>query len=199
MNLPLLVSITATKPEEYGDYFAWGEIEPYYSSLDPLTWNKGKDAGYAWTSYKWCKGDGKTLTKYCSNSASGYNGFTDGKTTLNPEDDAAYVYLGDKWRMPTKDELEELRRMCSWLWITKNGVEGFQVTGPNGNSIFLPAAGSRKDTNLNNEGRTAGFWSSTLYSASSKFAEDMVFNASSILPGQSDRYYGYSIRPVYIE
>ena len=96
-------NLGASLPEEYGDYYAWGETEPYYSSLDPLTWKDGKEAGYYWLSYKWCMGSGDTMTKYCTESTYtyGYNGFTDGKTVLNLEDDAAHVNLGGKWRMPT--------------------------------------------------------------------------------------------------
>jgi hypothetical protein len=79
------------------------------------------------------------------NSNYGYNGFTDGKTELGPEDDAAYVNWGSSWRMPTKAQQDELRGNCTWTWTTRNGVNGQLVTGPNGNTIFLPAAGYRCD------------------------------------------------------
>ncbi len=122
-------NVGANSPEEYGDYFAWGETEP-----------KGY---YDWSTYKWCNGSSDTMTKYCIRSEYGYNGFTDGKTELDPEDDAAAVNWGGSWRMPTRAQLEELRGYCTREWTTLDGVNGILVTGPNGNTIFLPAVGDR--------------------------------------------------------
>jgi hypothetical protein len=117
-------NVGATKPEEYGDYFAWGETTP-------------KDA-YDWSTYKWCNGGPSTQTKYCTNSS---YGTVDNKTTLDLSDDAACANWGGSWRMPTRAEQDELRNNCTWTWTTQNGVNGYKVTGTNGNSIFLPAAG----------------------------------------------------------
>ena len=119
-------NVGASKPEDYGDYFAWGETEPKET--------------YNWATYKWCQGTANTFTKYCSNSQYGN---ADYKTTLDPEDDAAIVHLGGDWRMPTIEEWMELKQNCTWKKITINGITGCQVTAKNGNSIFLPRAGLR--------------------------------------------------------
>ena len=121
-------NVGASSPEDYGDYFAWGETAP-------------KDV-YNWSTYKWCNGDYTAMTKYCTNSYFGYNGFVDNKAELDPEDDAAYVNWGASWRMPTFEQIQELLVNCSSQWTTQNGVNGRLVTGPNGNTLFLPAAGS---------------------------------------------------------
>ena len=177
-------NLGATKPEEYGDYFAWGEVEP--------------KTDYSWSTYKWCKGGFGQLTKYCNSSSNGYNGFTDNKTILDPEDDAAAVNLGGGWRMPTNAEQDELRSQCTWTWTTQNGVNGRLVTGPNGNSIFLPAAGYMYLTNLSNVGSDGYDWSSSL-SDGAHAAYDVGFNSSDVDWYNGFRYIGHSIRPVYRE
>ena len=142
------MNIGANASEEYGDYFAWGETEP-------------KDY-YDWSTYKWCKGSYNTLTKYCIESD---YGTVDNKTVLELSDDAAHANWGSTWRMPTSNEFQELRTECSWEWTTQNGVNGMKVTGPNGNSIFLPAAGYRNDSNdssLSSVGNDGHYWSSSL-------------------------------------
>ncbi|MBR2155289.1 MAG: hypothetical protein IJ901_11875 [Bacteroidaceae bacterium] len=140
------MNVGANSPEEYGDYFAWGETSP-------------KDT-YSWETYKWCKGSQYTLTKYCSNSS---YGTVDNKTVLDPEDDAAQANWGGTWRMPTDEEYEELVDNCTWIWTTLNGVNGYNVTGSNGNSIFLPAAGKRSYDSLSTDGSRGNYWSSSLY------------------------------------
>ena len=188
-------NLGASKPEEYGDYYAWGETEPYYSSLNPLTWKEGKEAGYDWPSYKWCMGSENTLTKYCGESSLGYNGFTDDKTILDPEDDAAHVSLGGNWRMPTEEEWWELRQNCTWTKATRNGVEGELVTADNGNSIFLPAAGSCNRTSLNYAGAAGSYWSSSLVSSESAHGVD--FYSGGLVTGVPYfRCHGGSVRPV---
>ena len=195
-------NLGATKPEENGDYFAWGETEPYYSSLDPLTWRDGKEAGYDWASYKWCMGSVNTLTKYCNDSAYGYNGFTDGKTVLDLEDDAAHVILGDKWRMPTDTELRELSQWnCTWEGTTMNGVQGSKVTGPNGNSIFIPWA-NYLGNSYSFPANTYGFLWSSSRDGYSFYGKSLVFGSYYYGPDyvHSDinfRFFGFSIRPVY--
>ena len=192
-------NLGATKPEEYGDYYAWGEIEPYYISLDPLTWKEGKEAGYVWSSYRWCMGSENTLTKYCYNSEYGYNGYTDSKIVLDPEDDAAYLNLCGSWRMPTDAEWTELRENCTWTWTTQNGVSGRLVTASNGNSIFLPAAGRRYDTDLDNAGSVGYYWSSSLYTGYPSHARYVYFDSGSVDRYNSIRFLGLSFRPVYAE
>ena len=191
-------NLGASKPEEYGDYFAWGETEPYYSSQDPLSWKEGKESGYSWFSYKWCMGSYKTMTKYCDYSENGYNGFTDTKTVLDLEDDAAHVNLGGSWRMPTAEECTELRKNCTWTWTTRNGVNGRLVTGPNGNSIFLPAAGYGFSTSISGVGSDGIFWSSSLYSNSDHPYEAyyMYFGSSNVSWLYNFRYLGFSVRSV---
>lgn len=196
-------NLGAAKPEEFGDYFAWGETEPFYISLDPLVWKPDKRYGYNWMHYKWAMGSETTLTKYCSDEAYGYNGFTDGKITLDPEDDAAQVNLGDKWRMPTDQEWEELTSNCSFVWTQQNGVGGFTVTskkpGFTDKSIFLPAAGVWFWQSLSSAGSEGYYWSLTGYRDSQTCSYGFWFNSSS--PGccSLERCFGFAIRPVYTE
>ena len=197
-------NLGASVPEEYGDQYAWGETEPYYSNLDPLTWKEGKENGYDWTSYNWCMGDYNTLTKYCSQSSYGYYGFTDNKTVLDREDDAAHVNLGGSWRMPTYAEWDELINNCTWTWTTQNGVNGYLVTGPNDNSILLPAAGNKYEDVIYGVGLVGAYWSSCLYSFLHypnypDLAMQVTFHSRSVSQGSYERYYGASVRPVYAE
>lgn len=189
-------NLGASAPEEYGDYYAWGETEPYYSSQDPLTWKDGKKDGYSWLSYKWCKGSYKIVTKYCSDSSYGYNGFTDTKTVLDSEDDAASVNLGGNWRMPTYDEFTELKTNCTWEWTQVNGINGRKVTGPNGNSIFLPAAGDLFMLDFKYAGSVGTYWSSSLDAGIPYNAVDFGFNSDLVSWNNNQRYIGYSVRPV---
>ena len=175
-------NVGASSPEEYGDYFAWGEVEP--------------KTIYDWSTYKYGS-DYNQLTKYCNDSDLGYNGFTDNKTVLDPEDDAATVNWGGAWRMPTKAEQDELRKNCTWTWITQNGVNGYKVTGPNGNSIFLPAAGCMYYSSLDNAGSYGFYWSSSLNSNDPVYAYNVYFNSDYVGRGSSFyRYYGFTMRPV---
>lgn len=191
-------NLGATKREEYGDYFAWGETEPYYSNLDPPTWKEGKETGYSWESYKWCKGSSNSnkLTKYCNNSSYGYNGFTDDKTVLAPEDDAAHMNLGGNWRMPTEAEWTELWENCSWTWTTQNGINGQTVMGPNGNRIFLPAAGIWGELFYDDMGSVGYYWSSSLTVDGSYFASLVHFTSGELRRYYYDRCIGLSVRPV---
>ena len=178
-------NVGATTPEDYGDYFAWGETQP-----------KEK---YDWTTYLHCKGTYKTMTKYCNNSSYGNNGFTDNKTVLDPEDDAATANWGGAWRMPTKAEQDELRNNCTWIWTTQNGVNGYKVIGPNGNSIFLPAASYMNGGTLNGAGSYGIYWSSSLYADSPDVACDVYFFLDYVIWSRIDRCYGLAVRPVYGE
>ena len=136
-------NVGADSPEEYGDYYAWGETE--------------EKNNYDWSTYKW--GSDDYLTKYCFDPL---YGVFDNKNYLEPEDDVAHVKRGDGWRMPTAKESFELAEKCVWLWISVNGVNGYLVTGPNGNSIFLPAAGCRYGTELQSDGTYGYYWTSSL-------------------------------------
>ena len=151
-------NVGASAPEEYGDYFAWGEVEPKEE--------------YSWSTYKWCNGSYDTHTKYCTNS---FYGTIDNRTVLEASDDAAAVNWGGVWRMPTYEEQDELLNNCTWTWTTQNGVNGYTVTGPNGNRIFLPAAGYRIDSSLDRAGSYGDYWSSSLDTDDSDGAWDLGF------------------------
>ena len=181
-------NVGATTPEKYGKHFAWGETEPR-TIYDGNTYKWGTatyDEEYEW----W---DLETLTKY--NTSSDY-GTVDDKTVLELADDAARANWGGAWRMPTDAEWTELRENCTWTWITKNGVNGYEVKGPNGNSIFLPAAGGRLDDGLYDAGSYGLYWSSSLYSGYSDCAWYVDFGSDYVSRNYVDRYYGRSVRPV---
>ena len=179
------MNIGANAPEDYGDYFAWGETEP-------------KDV-YNWSTYKWCNGSDNTLTKYCTNSNYGYNGFTDGKTELDPEDDAATANWGSEWRMPSIDQINELRNNCTTEWTTRNGVNGRLFTSKiNGASVFLPAAGYRDGGSLGNSGSYGSCWSRTLYSSYPSYACYLYFNSGNVYVYDYNRYFGRSVRAVRV-
>ena len=189
-------NLGASKPEEFGDYYAWGETEPYYISLEPLVWKEGKEAGYDWASYQWCMGSETTLTKYCTYPYYGYKEFTDDKTVLDPDDDAAHVNLGGKWRMPTAEDQDELEQNCSWEGTKLNGVNGFRIVGPNGNSIFLPAAGSRVSTVITNVGTSgSAYWLSTI-NPLDYYAQTLLLSWGGDRHGRCQRCFGQSIRAV---
>ena len=154
-------NVGANSPEDYGDYFAWGEVIPKkrYSAAN--------------NSYKYYL---KILPPYA---------------------DAAHVNWGGSWRMPTDAELTELCEQCTWTWTTQNGVEGYKVTSKsNGNSIFLPAAGYRRDSSLNYAGRYGYYWSSSLDTGDPYHAWNVHFYSGDVLRDYHNRCYGYTIRPV---
>ena len=168
-------------PWDYGDYYAWGETSP--------------KSEYSWSTYKWCKGSEKTFTKYCSISSYGYNGFTDTKTTLELEDDAARVKLGGKWRMPTNEEWIELRTKCNWVKASYYGRNGMLVCG-NGYFIFIPAAGCWADASLNDAGSVGRYWSSSLCTDLPYDAWAEFFKLGTVSEYGDCRCGGFSIRPV---
>ena len=176
------MNLGATSPTGYGDYFAWGETSP-------------KD-NYSWPTYELCTGSSSTLTKYNNNSSYGN---VDNKTEFKDydyADDAARQALGGKWRIPTDAEWTELREQCTWTWATQNGVTGRLVTATNGNSIFLPAAGLRYDTDLDHPGNYGDYWSSSLYTGYPYYAWYVFFASSYVYRYYGYRYFGLSVRPV---
>lgn len=176
-------NLGASSPEEYGDYFAWGETEP--------------KSNYEWSTYKWCDGDYNKLTKYCTKSSCWDSSEPmDNKNVPDPEDDAAHVDWGGSWRMPTYDEWTELRDNCTWTRTTKNGVNGRLVTSKtNSNSIFLPAAGCRIGYNLNGAGSVGYYGSSSLETGDPRYANDFYLSVE-VMGLCFDRCYGHSVRPV---
>ena len=180
-------NLGAARPEEFGDYFAWGETEP-------------KDT-YSWTTYKWCNGSYNKLTKYCPADKSGYwdgVGIPDEKTLLDMEDDAACAKWSGAWRLPTDSEWTELRENCTWTHTVQNKTIGYLVTGPNGNSIFLPEAGCHQDDNFNDANVYGYYRSSALYSNYPYFAWFVYFSRDGVFRDYGHyRTLGFSIRAVY--
>ena len=179
-------NVGASSPSDYGAYFAWGETSPKNE--------------YSFTNYKWFKemnGGHSTYSKYIDNEEFG---IIDNKKCLEFADDAARVNWGGRWRMPTADELEELRAMCNWTWAPQSGNNGFVVTSKiNGNSIFLPAAGYRSYADLTDAGSRGYYWSSNLYTRSqiTYCAEDFRFGSGGVTAYSGDyREWGQSVRPV---
>ena len=182
-------NVGASNPEDFGEMYAWGETEP-------------KD-NYDWPTYKWCNGDERNLTKYCTESScwdSNSSAPMDNRTVLDLEDDAAYVNLGGSWRMPTYAEWCEIRDKCTWTWTDNYnglGVSGRVVASSNGNSIFLPAAGGQFDTRRNSIGSDGYYWSSSLdFPSNASIVQFNSYNVSISHGGRWDRPCGVFVRPV---
>lgn len=198
-------NIGAIKPEEYGDYFAWGEIDTYYNGnpMKPSGWKTGKSDGYTWSSYKWCSGSGNSLSKYNDNPS---YGVVDYKRTLDMDDDVAHVNLGGKWRIPTKTEYEELLGNCIIEEITYHGVDGLKLTskkaGYEGNWIFMPSSGYIFETSKNVDlgaGKHGYYWTSSIKQSDSayKFSFNTRYNIGIEREiGSAERYLGLPVRPV---
>ena len=178
-------NVGADAPEEYGDYFAWGETTP-------------KDV-YDWSTYKWCNGDYNQLTKYCTRNDYGYNGFVDNKIELDPEDDAATAAWGAEWRTPSLEQMQELMDNCTTEWTTRNGVNGRLFTSNiNGASLFLPAAGYRWNSSLYSAGFYGYYWARTLYSSSPDLAYNLYFSSGNVHWSSIGRFIGRSVRAVRV-
>lgn len=182
------------------DYFLvqyFGEMDDYYYYVN----NIQSLHIFNWSTYKWCKGSDNTMTKYCTNSSYGYEDFTDNKTELDLEDDAAYVNWGPAWRIPSKEQFDELinSSYTTTEWTTQNGVNGRKITSnTNGNSIFLPAAGDRYESSLYFAGSEGHYWSRTLYSDRPSRAWNPYFFSSIVSTSNQFRCYGQSVRPICI-
>ena len=169
------MNIGANTPEEYGNYFAWGEVA-------------AKNI-YNWDTYKYCNGLYNTLTKYKNSSSEGI-------FSIDSEDDAAHVNWNGTWRMPTYNELAELKERCTWTWTIKNGTYGYKVTGPNGNSIFLPATGFCNEGAHFFEGERGDYWSSAISKYNPNYAQYVFFKSDGADWSSDYRCYGRSIRAV---
>ena len=176
-------NVGADSPEDYGDYFAWGE------TTTKTTYN--------WSTYQYCNGSHNTLTKYCTKSNYGYEGYTDNLTTLLPEDDAATANWGAGWRIPTSEEWYELLGSTTTTWIDQNGVGGFLFTATNGNTLFLPAAGYYTNTGLDIVGHYGRYWSSTINTSDPRSAKYYVFDPEDIDEMyNATRFNGIPVRAV---
>ena len=156
-------NVGASKPEDYGNYYAWGETS--------------------------------TKSSYTSDNSKTY-GKQMNDIKGNSQYDAARANWGGTWRLPTKAELEELKNKCTWRWTTQNGVKGYKVTGPNGNSIFLPVAGYRSGSSLDYAGVYGGYWSSTPYESDIFRAYYLYFSSGGQSVDWRSRFHGRSVRPV---
>lgn len=174
-------NVGANKPEDYGDYYAWGETEA------KSTYTKDN-----------------SLTYGLANYSARRPGIADENLKLTPSYDAARANWGGSWRLPTLKELKELEDKCIWKWTTQNGVKGCQVIGPKGNSIFLPAAGSRYESSLSGAGNYGRYWSSTSFfhwdwkEAKENYADAhcLNFEVGGVYLFSSYRHGGRSVRPV---
>ena len=179
-------NVGATEPTEYGDYFAWAMTEGY----------EGGNTTFNWASYAYCNGAYNRLTKYCNDATYGRK---DGLLILEQDDDAAVINWGAKWRVPTEAEMTELREKCKWRMQPKgnvkyNGVAGYEVTGPNGNTIFLPSAGYRYNSSLRSAGSAGRYWTNSISEVNPSNARCFDFTTGMMV--DKARYYGFSIRAV---
>ena len=166
-------NVGANSPEEYGNYYAWGEVvtKTEYSSSNCPTY--------------------KLTTSQLQ-----AQGYIDGEGNLTAQYDAATANWGGNWRLPTKAEMQELIDNCTREWTTQNGVKGYKVTGPNGNYIFLPAASYRFGSSLYDVGISGHYWSSAPHEGNSYNAYYLYFSSDNHYVSNYGRNYGLSVRPV---
>ena len=156
-------NVGASNPEDYGDYYAWGELstKDEYTESNCSTWEESI-----------------------------------GNISGNPQYDVARAKWGGSWRMPTRAEFEELIDNCTWEWMSKGGHNGCKVTGPNGNSIFLPAAGYRFGADTYSAESLGNYWGATPYESDTQNACYLNFSSGRRRTYWGSRYYGHSVRPV---
>lgn len=183
-------NVGASKPEDWGLYFQWGDTKGYKGTCSESQSDNSEDKHYfGWSKYKF--GIKDNLTKYNE---------TDGLTTLELEDDAAHVNMGGNWRMPTKDEFEKLYDLCNKEWTDNyegTGVKGriFKLKTDESKQVFFPAAGYCLDGLVLDVGSNGYVWSSLLYSSNVNSGYYLYFINGSVSPrGNCNRYYGFSIR-----
>lgn len=174
-------NVGADSPEDYGNYYAWGETSP-------------KEI-YDWNTYLYGN-DNHELTKYCSQIDDGLNGYTDNSVTLEASDDAATANLGGKARTPKNHEWQELMANTTAQYTTRNGVYGCLFTASNGKSIFLPAAGNRSGSKIYTSREYCRYWSSTLHTVYPSNAWYFVTYPDELTMTRGHRYLGYSVRAV---
>lgn len=210
LNLPsgrlwATCNVGAELPEEFGNYYAWGEVKAY-GEEDTENYHNYNNTGnyqkkkYEWSTYKYTTGnsyDGPYL-KY--NFKKSY-GTYDNSYTLELKDDAAYVNWGENWRMPTYKDWDELKNNCIWSWTSINGVNGYKVSSKSDISkfIFLPAANYRDDeATFEIDENNGNYWSNHLYHSdySPSDSETFKFTPNNYYTYTSERYNGLSVRAV---
>ncbi len=174
-------NIGASAPEQYGSFYAWGETSEKEQYVD--------------ATYKWYKdGNTQAILKYCKDDF-GFEGFQDGKTVLDPEDDAAHVQWGGTWRMPTNKEWAELMSKCKCKFITYKEVDGFCFIASNGNAIFLPCGGVKTAAGHGNKGYVGSYNSASLFTLYSYGCYGVYFYAGMAKPSLTGLQRGCG-RPV---
>lgn len=174
-------NVGASTPEAYGNHYAWGETQP-------------KEV-YGWSTYKYANGNWDKLTKYNQYTDLGNNGYIDTLTVLLPEDDVATTIWGSEWKMPSKEQWQELLTNTDNEWIEQEGVFGRLFTATNGKSIFLPAAGLYREDSHDGIG-SDGFYMSSSIATISRYASLYHFTSNSSNNPVFERANGYSVRPV---
>lgn len=167
-------NIGASKPEESGNYYAFGESKPksdYSLATHAIYTEDNIEASHNFQPLHWLQ--------------------------FLPKTDAATECWGKEWRLPTRKEFDELRAKCTWKWTSLNGILGYQVTGKNGNSIFLPAAGIYRGTTLCDAGRSGDYWSSKC-DGEGLSARELCFGRRQVETNEMPIYYGLPIRPVHV-
>lgn len=166
-------NVGASSPEEYGDHYAWGETETKseYSENTCLTHKKSFDELFS-------------------------SGVVDASGNLTKKHDVASLSWGEPWRMPTDAEYRELIELCDWEFVSYKGVNGYQITGPNKSTIFIPAAGYCLGNELACDGELGDYWSSTLIKEQTMVACSLGYSPKTYGRRCYGRYRGRSIRPV---
>ncbi len=185
-------NVGATKPEEYGYYFWWGDTVGYKRENDKWVATDGSSSNFSFSS-----GNTPTYRKNFDTLES--EGWITEGGFLAPAHDAAQVHWGGSWRMPTYQELSDLARKCDWTWTTQNGVQGYLVKGQGAYasvSIFLPCAGYGHGTSLNYAGSYGYYWSSVPNSDNANYSWYLYFDSGYHDSGNGHRNSGQSVRPV---
>ena len=178
------MNVGATSETDYGDYFMWGSTTPNTASE------------CTWTNAPFNNGTNDYDSNYFNAHKSEW---LDNNNNLKPEYDAASHIMGGDWRMPTKAEIQELIDYTSNKWFTNyngTGVNGWEFTGSNGNSIFIPAAGHFYNGSLAVVDGYGNVWSSSLNTSTPRDAWYLYFDSDRCNMDDYERCYGLSVRGV---
>lgn len=184
-------NIGAEKPEDYGYYFWWGDTVGYKRENDKWVASDGSNSNFSFT-------PGNTLTYNKSVATLQSEGWITSDSVLASEYDAAQAHWDGDWRMPTKQEFDDLNNKCDWTWTTVNGVNGYVVCGRgdySSASIFLPCGGYGYGTSLNYVGSYGYYWSSVPDSGNG-LAWDRYFYSADHITYNFSRSNGQSVRPL---